>query len=67
MVYSGNWVGLAAMKGMEAVARKLSEKALTDPKLQNIIVRGLHAVKNESPRSLTSANEALQKYLDEEE
>ncbi len=66
-IYSGNWPALAATKGFEVVARKLSEKALTDPKFQNLMIRGLNAIKNESPRSFKSAREAMEKYLEEED
>lgn len=66
-IYSHNWVGLAGIKGMEAASRKLSELALTDPKFQNIIMRGLHAVKNESPRLLRVANSKLENYLKDKE
>lgn len=68
-LYKGDMKGLAAVlatKGASQAARKIAEKSLTDPRLQNIMVRGLHALKNESPKSLKSANEALKKYFDEE-
>lgn len=63
LIYSGNWPAIAAMKGMEAVGRKLAEKSLTDPKFQNLLTRGLHAIKNESPRSFRAAEEGMSKYL----
>lgn len=66
MIYSGNWVGLAAIKGGEAVGRKLAEKSLTDPRFQNLLIRGLHAIKNESPKAFKSVDEAMKKYLEEE-
>lgn len=65
-LYSGNWLGLAAIKGGEVVARKLAEKSLTDPRFQNLMIRGIHAVKNNSPRTLKNAIDEMQKYLDEE-
>lgn len=65
LLYSGNWPALAAIKGGELAARKLSEKALTDPKFQHLMIRGLHAVKNNSPRTLRSSIDAMQEYLDD--
>lgn len=65
-LYSGNWIGLAAMKGGEVIARKLAEKSLTDPRFQNLMIRGIHAVKNNSPRTLRTAIDEMQKYLDDE-
>lgn len=68
-LYKGDMKGLAgvlASKGTGVAARKISEKLLTDPKLQNLMIRGLHAIRNESPRSFKSANEAMQKYLDDQ-
>lgn len=67
LLYSGNWPALIASKGLEAGARKLSEKALTDPRFQNLMIRGLHAIKNNSPRTFRSALDAMQEYLDDED
>ena len=66
LIYSGNWPVLAGLKGGEAGARILAEKSLTDPRFQNLLIRGLHAIKNESPKTFHSVNEAMQKYFDEE-
>lgn len=66
LIYSGNWPAIVGLKGMEAVGRKLSEKALTDPKFQNLIIRGLHAIKNESPKSFRAAHDAMNEYLEEQ-
>lgn len=66
LIYSGNWPAIVGLKGMEAVGRKLSEKALTDPRFQNLIIRGLHAIKNESPRSYRAAQDAMNEYLEEQ-
>jgi hypothetical protein len=66
MAYSQNWAGLAAIKGIGALGRKLAERSLTDPKFQNILIRGIHAVAKESPRLFRSANDSLEKYLEEE-
>lgn len=68
-LYKGDWDGLtklAATKAGIGVARKIAEKSLTDPRFQNLMIRGLHAIKQRSPRLMTSANNALNKYLDEE-
>ncbi len=68
-IFHGDWEGLAkvaATKIPVAAARKLAEKSLTDPKFQNILIKGIHAVKNASPQLMKSAQENLNKYLDEE-
>lgn len=68
-IYQQDWEHLAlvaASKAGGSVVRKLAEKSLTDPKLQNIIIRGLHAVGHNSPQSLALANASLQRYLDEQ-
>jgi len=68
-IYKGDMEGLAyvlASKGMGVASKKIAEKFLTDPKFQNLTIRGLHALKNESPRAFRSANDAMQKYLDDE-
>ena len=66
LVYSGSWPALAALKIGEAGSRKLAELSLTDPKFQNLMIRGLHAIKNESPKTFRSVNEAMQKYLNDQ-
>jgi hypothetical protein len=66
LLYSGNFAGLAALKGMEYGSRKIAEQMLTNPKFQDLYLRAIHAIKTESPRAFHSANEALLKYLDEE-
>ncbi len=66
LLYSGNWPALVAFKGGELAARKLSEKALTDPKFQNLMIRGIHAIKNKSPKTFRTALDAMQEYLDDE-
>lgn len=68
-IYKGDWEGLAkvaATKIGTAGIRKIAEKAITSPKMQNILIKGLHAVKVESPRLMKSANEAMKNYLLEE-
>lgn len=68
-LYDGNYEGLALVglsKLGPEISGRLREKMLTDPKYQNLVIRGLHAIKTESPRSLQSVNHAMQKYLDEE-
>jgi hypothetical protein len=68
-LFKGDLQGLAsvfATKGLSVGSRKMAEKLLTDPKLQNITVRGLHAIKNESPKLFKPVEEALNKYLEEE-
>ena len=68
-LYQGNFKGLAgvlATKAGTAAAKKLAEKSLTDPKFQNLWIRGLHALKNGSPKSFRSINQDMQKYLDDQ-
>lgn len=65
-IYTQNWPMLATLKGAEYLARKLAEKSLTDPKFQNLLIRGLYAVKGNSPRTLNAAMEQMQKYLQDE-
>lgn len=65
----GDWEGLAKsmlVKGGKRAVSKLVEKSLTDPKLQNLMIRGLHAVKTSSPRSLKIIIDDLQRYVDKE-
>lgn len=68
----GNWekaalkIGsAAAFGGLKISASRLAEKSLTDPKFQNIIIRGLNALKTESPRVMLRVQEDFQKYVEE--
>ena len=63
MTLTGNWMGAAAFKGGEIIARKLAELSLTDPKFQNLIIRGLHSVQVESPKLFRVANDEIEKYI----
>lgn len=68
-LYKGDWEGLAAVAATKlgsTAIRKMAEKSLTDPKFQNLLVKGLHAVKVESPKLMLSANRAMKEYLKEE-
>lgn len=68
-LYQGDWEGLArvaATKLGTSAIKKIAEKSLTDPKFQNLMIRGLHAVKVESPKLMNSANRAMTEYLKEE-
>lgn len=68
-LYKGDLEGLSyvlASKGLGVGAKKLAEQFLTNPKFQNLMIRGLHAIKNESPKAFSAAKEAMQKYFDEE-
>ncbi len=49
-----------------AAVRKLAEKSLTDPKFQNLLIRGLHAIKKGSPSLMKSAEKSMEKYLEDE-
>lgn len=64
-LYSGNLHSLALGKGLEASARKLGELSLTDPKFQNLLLKGMHAIKVESPRSFQTAYSSMKDYLKE--
>ncbi len=65
MNFSG-MIGALGIKSADVGVRRLMEKSLTDPKFQNLIVRALHAVKTQSPKSLRSALDGLQKEIDDE-
>ena len=68
-LFKGDWVGLAklgaASLGGKTIQR-IAEKSLTDPKFQNLYIKGLHAIVKGSPKGFTSAKEAMKKYLEEE-
>lgn len=69
-LWKGDMEGLAyvlASKGAGVASKKIAEKFLTDPRFQNIFIKGLHSLKNESPKAFRSANEAMQKYFDDED
>lgn len=69
-LYTQNWEGLLKVVGSKVggkMIQKLAEESLTNPKFQNLLIRGLHAVKNVSPQSMKSATEAMQKFLDDED
>ncbi len=68
-LYQGDWeslAGVVATKAGSATVKKLAEMSLTDPYYQNLWIRGLHAIKNSSPKSFASANAAMNKYLEDE-
>lgn len=68
-LYKGDMEGLAFVLGTKIgsqAARKLAEKMLTDPQYQNLVIRGLNAIKNEAPTAFRSADEAMYKYLEGE-
>ena len=68
-LFKGDWAGLAKMTGSKILgsgAKKLAEKSLTDPKFQNLLIRGLHAIQKGSVKSFSSVNSSMKKYLDDE-
>lgn len=68
-LYQGDWEGLAAVGATKlgtAAIKKIAEKSLTDPKFQNLMVKGLHAIKVESPKLMASAQKGMNQYLKEE-
>jgi len=68
-LYKGDLEGLAlvlASKGAGVASKKISEQLLTNPRFQNLLVKGLHAIKTESPKALKSANEAINKLFEDE-
>lgn len=68
-LYQADYKGLAgvlATKGGTAIAKKLAEKSLTDPKFQNLWIRGLHSLKNGSAKSFRSINQDMKRYLNDE-
>ena len=67
-IYKGDMEGLGAVlatKGVGAGSRKIAEEFLTNPRFQNLIIRGLYGLKEESPRAFQSANEAIKEYWEE--
>jgi hypothetical protein len=65
----GDFVGLAKVLSTKVgknTIGKIAEKSLTDPAYQNLVIRGLHAVKTASPKSLRSVNEGFKKYFEEQ-
>ncbi len=68
-LFHQNLPGLAVatgIKGGSVAAKKLAEKSLTDPKYQNLMIRGLHAIKNGSVKTFGTIIDQLQSYLDDE-
>jgi hypothetical protein len=68
-LYNMDWQGLAINltgKVGDVAVRSLIEKSLTDPKFQNLLSHGLHAIKNKAPRLLISANQGIENYLEEQ-
>ncbi len=63
--YSGNWAAVAAMKGGQVMAKKLAELSLTDPRFQNLLIKGLHSIQLGSPQLFRVTNDAMEKYLKE--
>ncbi len=53
-------------KGSQLIGKKLAEMALTNPKFQNLQIRALDAIKNNSPQLFQRADQAIKKYLEEE-
>jgi hypothetical protein len=51
----------------EAAARKLVEKSLTDPKFQNLMIRGMHALKVQSPKAMGAVINQMNDYLEKED
>lgn len=58
--------GVVATKAGSVAVKKLAEKALTDPRYQNLMIKGLHALKENSSRTLGTIINDLQKYFDED-
>ncbi len=64
-VAEGNMEGAAKVAltyGGKRAGQKVLEKTLRDPKYQNLLIKGIHAIKSESPKLFNSANEAIRKY-----
>lgn len=64
-LYEQNWYIVAGAIGTEA-AQRLATRSLTDPKYQGLVIKGLNAIKSESPKMLQRATTAMEKYLSEE-
>jgi hypothetical protein len=68
-LYKGDMDGLltiAATKSAGIGAKKIAEKFLTDPKFQNLWIKGLHALKNNSTKNFGAAVNDMQSYFDKE-
>lgn len=69
-LWKGDMEGLTyvlASKGLGASGKKIAEKLLTDPKYQNLYIKGLNALKNASPIAFKSADNAMKKYLEKQD
>lgn len=67
--YKGDWEGLTkviASKGATTIIKKLAEQSLTNPRFQNLLIKGLHAIKTESPKLMRAADEGMRRYLEDE-
>ena len=68
-LYKGDFEGLAAVLATKVgaqAAAALAEQMLTNPRFQSLYIRALNGLKNEAPTAFKSANDAMQKLLDEE-
>lgn len=68
-IFKGDLEGLAGVLATKAggvAVKKLAEKSLTDPRYQNIIIKGLHAIRDNSPRTFGKVQEELKRYLKDE-
>ncbi len=69
-LFKGDIEGMAeimAAKGLGMSAKKISEMFLRNPKFQNIVIKGLHSIKNQSGTALKSATNQLMEFLEDEE
>lgn len=68
-LYKGDWEGLAKVAatkiGSQGI-KYLAQESLTNPKFQNLLIKGLHAIKSGSAQSMKSVNESMNKFLEEE-
>lgn len=68
-LYQGDLKGLSialAAKGGQVAAKKISEQFLTNPKFQNLMIKGLNAIKNKSPQTFRAINLQMRQHLKDE-
>lgn len=68
-IYHQNWP-VVGILGAEKIGKlggsKLAEKFLTDPSYQNLMIKGLHAIKTGSTKSFSSVSNLLLKKIEDE-
>lgn len=66
-IFNGDMEGLAkvaASKGLTKGISKIAELSLREPAFQNLLIKGMHAIRTGSPKTLGSTIKAMQEYFD---